>query len=401
MPWKELSVVDQREEMVKLALTRGANKSEVFRRFGISRDTGYCWLERYREGGRASLADRPRRPHRSPGKTDPSMEAEIVRIRDESNNAWGGRKIAWTLKHAGRKKVPHPSTITGILRRHNRLEARRDEHPGPFKRFERAEPNELWQMDYKGPVPLLHGRCHPLTALDDHSRYSLLLEACENERDATVRTRLTTAFRRYGLPFSMLMDNGSPWGDAGDQPFTVFTVWLMRLGIVVIHGAPYHPQTQGKEERFHRTLKAEVFQGRSFRDFADCQKAFDHWRHRYNHDRPHDALGLETPASRYCLSARSFPETLPPIEYGPGDIVRQVSVKGFISFNNRPIRISKAFRRQPVALRPGGEDDVFTVHFCAQQIGLIDLRTKPACGFVDIEETMPTTPQAQLQQQPV
>jgi transposase InsO family protein len=397
-----MSVVDQREEMVRLATAPGAIKSEVFRRFGISRDTGYRWLARYRPGKRDSLADRSRRPHKSPSKTDAVREAEVVRIRDESNNAWGGRKIAWTMERAGWEKVPHPSTITGILRRHQRLEAKTSEHPGPFKRFERSEPNELWQMDYKGHVALLRGRCHPLTAIDDHSRYSLLLEACEDEREETVRTRLTMAFRRYGLPFSMLMDNGSPWGDAGDQPFTLFTAWLMRLGIIVIHGAPYHPQTQGKEERFHRTLKAEVFQGQSFHDVDDCQEAFDRWRHRYNHDRPHEALGLEPPVSRYRLSARGFPETLPPIEYGPGDIVRQVSVKGFISFKNRPIRISKAFRRQPVALRPSREDGVFTVHFCSQQIGLIDLRKlKPACGFVDIEKTMPTTPQAQLQQQPI
>jgi hypothetical protein len=148
MPWKELSVVDQREEMVKLASAKGAKKSEVFRRFGISRDTGYRWLARYRPGDRDSLVDRPRRPHRSPGKTEPSTEAEVVRIRDQSNNAWGGRKIAWTLERAGWERVPHPSTITGILRRHQRLEVKTSEHPGPFKRFERSEPNELWQMDY-------------------------------------------------------------------------------------------------------------------------------------------------------------------------------------------------------------------------------------------------------------
>jgi transposase InsO family protein len=400
MPWKELSVMEQRREMVELALAPGSNKSEVFRRFGISRDIGYKWLARYRRNEPKSLEDHSRRPLTSPRRTAAAIEAEVVRIRDESNNAWGGRKIAWQMETQGWSCVPQPSTITGILRRNKRLEQKKGEHRGPYKRFERAVPNELWQMDYKGHVALLCGRCHPLTVLDDHSRYSLALEACTDERGETVRMRLTKAFRRYGLPFSMLMDNGSPWGDAGDQPYTVFTVWLMRLGIVVIHGAPYHPQTQGKEERFHRTLNVEVFQGNSFRDIEECQVAFDRWRHRYNHDRPHEALGLEPPARRYRPSARSFPESLPAIEYGPGDFVRRVGMEGFISFKNQSIRIGKAFRRQPVALRPSCEDGIFNVHFCAQQIGRIDLhRKKPARGFVDIASTMPTTPPAQLQQQ--
>jgi transposase InsO family protein len=400
MPLRELSVVEQRDMFVTLALASGANRSELCRDFGISRKTGYKWLERYRGAGSAGLDDHSRRPHTSPSRTAAATVAEVLRIRAASNNAWGGRKIAWTLASNGWQDVPALSTITEILRRAGKLD-RQAQHPGAHVRFERAEPNELWQMDFKGHFPLTVGRCHPLTVLDDHSRYSLCLEACANEQDGTVRDRLTMLFRRYGLPFAMLMDNGSPWGDRGGQPFTIFTVWLMRHGIRISHGRPYHPQTQGKEERFHRSLKAEVLDRNSFADLMACQRAFDRWRPIYNDERPHEALGLKPPATRYRPSPRPFCETLPPIEYGPDDIVRKVGGDGAISFRNRSIRIGKAFRGQPVALRPSSADGVFDVHYCVNRIGRLDLRNlgSSACGFVDIARAIPTTPQAQHQQQ--
>jgi transposase InsO family protein len=401
MPWRELSVMDQREEFVRLGSAPGANKSELCRRFGISRDKGYKWLKRYAAQGSAGLVDRSRRPHASPGRTPEPLEAEVLRIREASNNAWGGRKIATVMRQRGAQAVPALSTITEILRRHGRLEQRAAEHPGRFQRFERAQPNELWQMDFKGHFALARGRCHPLTVLDDHSRYSLGLQACHDEQDATVRERLTKVFQHYGLPLAMLMDNGSPWGDSQGHPYTAFAVWLMRLGVRVTHGRALHPQTQGKDERFHRTLKAEVLQGRSFRDLLECQRAFDAWQLIYNHERPHEALKLTTPGEHYRPSARSLPAQLPPIEYGPGDLVRKVGGDGFISFQSRCARIGKAFRGQPVALRPTTADGVFSIHFCTQRIGAIDVRAaKPsACGFVDIASAMPTTPQAQPNQQ--
>jgi transposase InsO family protein len=395
MPLRELSVLDQREAFVKLATMSGSNRSALCRDFGISRKTGYKWLDRQGLAGAGSLADRSRRPHRSPWRTDAATEAAVLRIRAASNNAWGARKIAWVLASQGWHTVPALSTITGILRRHGKLD-RPAQHPGAHVRFERAEPNELWQMDFKGHFPLAVGRCHPLTVLDDHSRYSLGIEACGNEQDGTVRDGLTTLFRRYGLPFAMLMDNGSPWGDRDGQPFTAFTVWLLRHGIGVSHGRAYHPQTQGKEERFHRSLKAEVLDRNSFADLVACQRAFDRWRQVYNHERPHEALGLQPPALRYRPSPRAFCESLPPIEYGPGDIVRKVDGDGWISFRNRSVRIGKAFRRQPVALRASSDDGVFDIRYCVQRIGRLDLRALDASagGFMDIARAMPTTPPA-------
>lgn len=393
MPWRTTSVVEQREEFVRLASTAGANKSELCRRFGISRDKGYKWLKRYWAEGIAGLADRSRRPHASPGRTPGAIERKILRIRDESNNAWGGRKIARVMQDKGWSDVRSPSTITEILRRNGRLEGKAGEHPGPWRRFEHAAPNDLWQMDFKGHIAIAsQARCHPLTVLDDHSRYALALEACANEQDQTVRERLTGAFRRYGLPFRMVMDNGSPWGGDGEGPFTMFSVWLMELGIGVTHGRPYHPQTQGKDERFHRTLKAEVLAQRYFTDLDEIQGAFDGWRHKYNHHRPHQALSMEVPASRYRVSQRAFPERLPEISYDKGDEVRKVDGDGRISFKNTPVRISKAFRGKPVAIRPTEQDGVMAVFFSRHCIGQIDLR-QSACGFVDFARTKPTTPQ--------
>jgi transposase InsO family protein len=374
MPWRERSVIEQREEFVRLALAPGANMSELCRRFRISRANGYKWRARYRADGRAGLADRSRRPQHSPRQTPQPVEAEVLRIRAASNNAWGGRKIARVMERNSAVKVPALSTITEILRRHDKLEPSGYGHPGPYRRFERAEPNELWQMDFKGHFPMAAGRCHPLTVLDDHSRYSLTISACGDERDTTVRARLVPVFRRYGLPFAMLMDNGPPWGDGGGQPHTAFTVWLMRLGVQVTHGRPFHPQTQGKDERFHRTFKVEVLNGKSFRDLPSCQRAFDRWRHVYNHERPHEALGLITPTELYRVSSRCFPEALPAIEYGPGDIVRKVDGFGDIRLKGRNRHIGKAFRGHPIALRPTDEDGVFSVHFCAHRVGTLDLR---------------------------
>ena len=207
-------------------------------------------------------------------------------------------------------------------------------------------------MDFKGHVPCGAGRCHPLTVLDDHSRYSLVLAACGDERTATVSARLSGSFRRYGLPEVLLVDNGPPWGGGAARHHTPLTVWLLRLGVRVVHSRPRHPQTLGKDERFHRTRKAELLGRAPLEDLASAQRRFDAWRHVYNHERPHEALALATPASRYRPSERSFPETLPPVEYPAADHVRKVQAGGRVDFRGRRLRAPQAFTGQRVALRP-------------------------------------------------
>jgi transposase InsO family protein len=352
----------------------GANVSELARRFGVSRKTAYKWLVRAKAREPLSLSDRSRRPASSPAKTAAAVEARVVSLRGQ-HPAWGGRKLRRRLLDQGVEGVPATSTITGILHRHQLIDGQESLKHKAWLRFEHPKPNDLWQMDFKGHFALEEGRCHPLTVLDDHSRYSLGLQACGNERTETVQERLTAMFRRYGLPWRMLMDNGSPWGDDGTHPFTPLTVWLLLLGIAISHGRPYHPQTQGKDERFHRTLKAEVLARQTFRDLSGCQRAFDAWRDLYNHQRPHEALGLAVPASRYQVSPRSFPERLPPIVYGPDVLVRQVQEQGWISYCGQEYRVPKAFKGYPIGLRPTDQDGVMDILFAHHHILTLDLRS--------------------------
>lgn len=372
MPWRETTTVSQRLEFVTLASWEEANISRLCRRFGISRKTGYKWLHRFQEGGLEALQDRSRRPHYSPNRTPECVEEAILSMRD-AHPAWGARKIRARLEVQGLANLPSVSTITAILHRNGQIDPEEGLKHRPWQRFEAEAPNLLWQIDFKGHFPLISGRCHPLTVLDDHSRFLLGVQACGDETWRTVQGHLTTTFRRYGLPQGLLMDNGSPWGSDQAHPHTPLTAWLIRLGIEVIHSRPYHPQTLGKSERFNRTLKAEVIGQRLFQDLQECQKHFDRWRYVYNFERPHEALGMLVPASRYCESPREFPETLPPIQYGPTDIVRKVQGKGEISFCNHPFKVSGAFRGYPVALRPTPTDGVFDVFFCHQKVAEINL----------------------------
>ena len=376
MPWSEVTIMSQRLEFVTLASQPDANVRALCRRFDISPTTGYTWLARYQTLGAAGLHDQSRRPHRSPTQTTGSLEAQVVALR-QAHPAWGGRKIADRLGALGVTPVPAPSTITGILRRHGLLDPAAGVHHTPYQRFEQPAPNALWQMDFKGHFATDSGRCHPLTVLDDHSRFALVLQACANEQTPTVQTTLLGAFRRYGLPAVLLTDNGAPWGDGPGSPYTRLGAWLMRLGIRVAHGRPYHPQTQGKDERFHRTVQAEVLRFQHFADLAACQTAFDAWRTVYNLERPHQALGGQTPATRYQVSARAYPETLPPIEYGPDDQVRKVQQGGDLHLHGRVFHVSKAFAGYPVAIRPRETDGQYDVYFCHQHIATLELTTTP------------------------
>jgi transposase InsO family protein len=374
MPWQEATAMSLRAEFVRLARQEGANVRALCRRYGISAPTAYKWLRRAEAGDR-QLADRSHRPETMPTRTAAALEAAILALRDQ-HPAWGARKLYHRLRARGEVALPAPSTIHAILRRHGRIDATHPAARAATGRFEHPTPNALWQMDFKGHVPLRGGagRCHPLTVLDDHSRFALGLEACADETATTVQGRLTALFRRYGLPDALLMDNGAPWGDEGGQPFTVLTAWLIRLGIRVTHGRPRHPQTQGKDERFHRTLIAEVLAGPPLPDLAVAQARFDAWRAVYNCERPHQALAYAVPADRYRPSARAFPEALPAIEYGPDDLVRRVFAPGRIAFRGRQYRVGRAFVGQPVALRPTPEADRYAVYFCHQPVTTLDAR---------------------------
>lgn len=373
MPWQEVSTMSQRREFVMFSQADEANISALCRRYGVSRKTGYKWLRRFHAEAEAGLQDRSRRPREAPNKTASAMEQAVIALRQQ-HPAWGARKLHTRLKTLGQAAVPAPSTIHGILRRHGLIDPEASGASQPWQRFEHAAPNQLWQMDFKGHFPLQTARCHPLTVLDDHSRFSLCLRACADEQGKTVISALSRTFEQYGLPDAMTMDNGAPWGSDREHPYTAFTLWLMRLNIRVSHSRPFHPQTQGKDERFHRTLKAEVLRGAPFRDLDQAQQRFDQWREVYNFERPHEALGQQVPASRYRPSVRAFLAHLPPIEYGPDDLVRKVQCGGEFSYHGHRFHVAKCFHGYPIALRPTQEDGCFSLYFCATKIGSIDLR---------------------------
>ena len=371
MPFQGVSVLGRRKAFVAAAREEGANVRALCRWYGISPTTGYKWLGRAAEGP-AGLRDRSRRPHCSPGRTAADVEAAVVAIRRE-HPCWGGRKIHHVLRRRGLAPVPHANTITDILHRHGLIDPRESAKRQPFQRFERAAPNELWQMDFKGHFAVGAGRCHALTVIDDHSRFAVALVACPDERRRSVQPALAEAFRRYGLPEGILVDNGPPWGTAFDHRHTRLTAWLMQLGVAPHHCRPYRPQTRGKNERFNGTLQAEVIACHRFTDLQQVQSRFDAWRHLYNHERPHQAIADQPPASRFREAPRRFPVTLPPITYGADCLVRRVQQDGRISLENRNLFVSRAFAGKPVGLRPTDRDGVFELLFCDFRVGTLDL----------------------------
>ena len=373
MPWGVVSLMSLRQEFVRLSEKKAVSFTELCQRYGISRKTGYKWLGRHRKQGSEGLLDHSRRPKKSHGQLPQAKERALISLRN-SYPRWGARKIRRLLKNQGEKTVPASSTFTAVFHRHGLIDAGSKAAKPNWQRFEHEVPNSLWQMDFKGPLATLGGPAQALTVLDDHSRFNLCLKALPDQTRESVKPALTETFRLYGLPNSMIMDNGSPWGKDLAHPYTRLTVWLIRLQIRVSHSRPYHPQTMGKDQRFHGTLNRELLQRRQWQGIPDLQAAFALFRQQYNFIRPHDALGLEVPASRYQVSLRSFPESLPPINYDPGVMVRKVQQKGEIYFKGKILKVGHAFSGYPVGLEATATDGVFDVLFCHQTIRQINLR---------------------------
>lgn len=372
MPWKQVSAMDQREEFVRLALLEGANRRELCRRFGISAETGYKWLRRFGSGEDAGFADRSRRPLTSPGRTGSGAERRILDVRAE-HPAWGARKIRAFLVARG-YTMPAASTVHQVLKRHGLILPPLGGDRASL-RFEAAAPNDLWQMDFKGHARLGDGsRLHPLTVIDDHSRFSPCLEALSGETGEAVTAALTRVFEVHGMPLRLFTDNGTPWGGSQGNQWTKFRVWLLKLGVELIHSRPYHPQSRGKNERFHRSLEAEVMSLRPLASLADAQTAFDRWRQVYNHQRPHEGLGYGVPASRYRPSPRAMlPKPAEPY-YEEGSITRKVSsTKAYVAFKGRLWKVPEAFCGERLAIRPLDTDGHYGVFFASHRVATLNL----------------------------
>jgi transposase InsO family protein len=369
--------MSSRLEFVALATAQGANIRALCRSFGISPQTAYKLLARFKEHGAEGLQEQSRKPHTSPRRSSAELESRVLELHDKYP-CWGARKLAALLPDDCAK--PHPNTISAILRRHGKQVLPSTDVQSPaLKRFEHEAPNLLWQMDFKGHFPLTDpsaGRCFPLTVLDDHSRFAICLKACPGETGDQVKQALTEAFKRYGLPERITCDNGNPWGTPKQNGITKTEAWLIRIGVKVSHSRPMHPQTQGKDERFHRTLKRELLVHNGFNSLQSCQQAFDRWRDQYNLIRPHYALQQKPPVSRYTASARAYPDTLPEVEYDAADNVRKVRGNGFVNFLNRQLFVGEGLVGESVAIRSTDIDGLFQVVFCNRKIREVDLRTE-------------------------
>lgn len=362
LPWQEESVMSQRQRLIEQLLLPNANVSELCRTFHVSRKTAYKWLSRYQEAGYFALVNRSKEPINHPNKVSFEMEDEIIAVHKE-NPYWGPRKLRDYFLHVkNRSDIPSHTTFSRVLKRHDCQVITSNKSKPALIRFERELPNDLWQMDFKGSFMTEDKRCYPLTILDDCSRYSITLTACDNETSGTVKGHLTTIFQQFGIPNQINVDNGNPWGSADLTSYTSLQVWLMKIGIKVTHSAPYHPQTNGKEERFHRTLKLEVLHQRSYKK-KEIQDVFDVWRHKYNYERPHEALNGKTPSHKYHPSSKRFSENPIPFEYEDGIPKKVHETNGTFRFKGEQFKAGKAFGGEYIALRETDKSDEFAIFF--------------------------------------
>lgn len=375
MAWKVKDILNMKEEIIKRALEDHVPITRLAKEYNITRPTIYKWIKRFNENGIDGLVELSRRPHNAPNRTTGEHTELILNLRNK-HRVWGGRKLRQRLINKGYEDLPSEVTFNRILKKHGQIDPQESEKRQPFIRFEKDKPNELWQMDFKGHFKMGSVRCHPLTVLDDHSRFSITLKACLGETYDAVYNALKNAFYEYGLPDAMTMDNGSPW--KGSPPWTLsrLTVWLMRLGIRVTHSSVRHPQTQGKDERFHRTLKDEVLKFHQFRNLRQTQEIFDRWRTVYNYERPHEGIGLLCPSQRYTSSSKPYRSKLPEIEYLPEDIVRKVQVNGVISYLDVEYFVGEHLRGEYVAIRPTSKENILSVYFVNTNIASIKLMNK-------------------------
>jgi transposase InsO family protein len=368
MAWKTMDIHEQRVRFVVAATQRARPFSALCAEFEISRPTGYLWLKRYRELGVRGIAEQSRRPHRSPRRTGAALERKVVRARQDHPD-WGARKLHVVLAREG---VPVPAnTIHRILLRHD-LVLEEDRRTPAVQRFERAQPNELWQMDFKGPKgwPQAVG---PLSVLDDHSRYLIALAANGSTRGEPVREQLEEAFQRCGVPEGMLLDHGTPWGSTqSPSGQTQVSLWLMRQGIRLHWCGIRHPQTQGKVERFHGSLVRALL--RRGAPKTETQAWLDAYRWEHNHVRPHEALGMRTPATLWRPSPRRYVPNPPRWEYPQGSWVLKVDCKGAVRIHGKKWNVGKALSGEWVQIQRANER--MMVFYCTSMVRELDPGTQ-------------------------
>ena len=332
MPWARTDVSEQRIQFVVRAASGKERMAALCREFGISRPTGYRWRGRFQQGGSVTaVVERSRRPQRSPSQTAPEKEARVVELRGEYG--WGAKKIEVLL---GEEEMSLTrTTINRILKRRGLIE-KKDSHAPALGRFERSQPNELWQMDGKGEYHASDGTCYPLSIVDDHSRYAVGLYGLPAFTAQQVYPCLVGTFERYGVPQAMLMDHGTVWwGTSNGYGLTWLSVRLIEQGIGLLYGRVHHPQTQGKVERFHRTLDEALRHRGKPKRMREWPSALEEFRQVYNERRPHEALGMKRPMERYRASEKSYEASPREWEYPSGSIVRRLNPAGCLPWEGQ------------------------------------------------------------------
>jgi len=346
MPWKEAGVVEQRVEAVIRRL-RGERVSDLSREFGVRRKTIHKWITRYEEEGAPGLFDRSRKPHRSPTRISKATELRIIELRMEYG--WGGRNLSDLLAQEGINVSA--STVDRVIAR-NGLIREVDKQPHALRRFEREKPNELWQMDFKGEYRLPGGRCAPLSIIDDCSRFSIELFGLRSTGYEQVSERLVICFKEFGLPDAILMDHGAPWyATSHPEGLSRIMILLIKQGIRPILSGVGHPQTQGKVERFHRTLSRHLKWRGVPQEFDEMCTELARFRRIYNEVKPHDSLDRRTPAECYHSSSRSYDPSPPEWEYPGGATIRKLTPQGTLHWDGNLYFVCQAIPDERVWVR--------------------------------------------------
>lgn len=377
MPWLETDPMTERLKFVQDALSDRFTMAEVCARHGVSRPTGYKWIARYAEEGRRGLGDRSRAPHTCPHKLSTAM-TELLCAAREAHPFWGARKLLAVLqaKHPRIPEWPAPSTVADLLARRGLVQRRRTRrasiHPGVVPAIADA-PNDLWTADFNGQFRTgNHVYCDPLTIADLASRYLLTCHGLLSTKCELAKPIFERAFREYGLPRAIRTDNGVPFATAAIHGLSFLNVYWMQLGIVHQRIRPSSPPENGAHERMHRTLKRQAIKPVRHTCAAQ-QRNFDAFRHEYNDERPHEALGQTTPSSHYAVSPRPYPSRLPVPEYPGHYLVKTVTTAGTFRFGKRLVYIANALTNQRIGLEET-DDGCWSVYFHRVLLATFDER---------------------------
>jgi transposase InsO family protein len=359
MPWKETRVMHERMRFIVEAEAEEEPFAELCQRFGISRKTGYKWIARYNAQGPGGLEDRSPIARSHPRAVSEEMITLLVEAR-KAHPFWGPKKLrAWLAAERGEQGVPAASTVGELLKRHGLIQPRRRRVRVPVVGGRRLgscdESNSTWCADFKGHFVLGdRSRCYPLTISDGFSRYLLKCEALGEPKTQPVREHFERAFRAYGMPQRIRTDNGPPFASVGLGGLSDLSVWFVKLGITPERIEPGRPEQNGRHERMHRTLKQETAMPPK-ETMAAQQRAFDRFRHEYNEQRPHEALGQKPPAKVYRQSPQPFPAYLREPEYGPEFEVRRADDKGRFSKQGVRVMLAHCLRDELIGMRPVDE----------------------------------------------